>query len=205
MKKSILATPLVVFVILAGCAKVRFPDYYVLNLPNPVFAPRVSGLISGSVAVREFRAPQYLRQGAIVYRPDSEQITFYNYHRWAVDPRQSVTAAIVLGLKQVFESAELYDGRTSAEFLLTGSLDHLEEVDNEHSVSVEVGISAKLQNVKTGNVLWSDTSVKTSEVNQRSLPAVVAEMSHDLSEAATQLVSSMRNRVPQSSFRANND
>jgi uncharacterized lipoprotein YmbA len=140
-----------------------------------------------------------------VYRPESEQIAFYDYHRWAEDPRQSVTNTIVRELKQVFESADLYDGRTGAEFLLTGSLDRLEEVDSERSVSVEVGISAKLQNVKTGNVMWSDTSFKTSEVNQRSLPAVVAEMSRDLSDAATQLVSSMRRQVSQSSFHANND
>jgi len=80
-------------------------------------------------------------------------------------------------------------------------LDRLEEVDSERSVSVEVGISAKLQNVKTGNVVWSDTCFKTSKVNRRSLPAVVAEMSHDLSEAATQLVSSMRSQVSESSFR----
>jgi len=99
----------------------------------------------------------------------------------------------------------LYDGRSGTEFLLTGSLDRLEEVDSERSVSVEVGISAKLQNVKTGDVLWSDTCLKTSEVNQRSLPAVVAEMSRDLSEAATQLVTSMRSQVSQSSFRTNND
>jgi len=112
---------------------------------------------------------------------------------------------MVRGLKQVFESVELYDGRAGAEFLVTGSLDRLEEVDSEHSVSVEVGISAKLQNVKTGDVVWSDTSLKTSEVNQRSLTAVVAEMSRDLSEAATQLVSSMRSRVSQNSFRANSD
>jgi uncharacterized lipoprotein YmbA len=205
MRKSTIAALLIGFMALGGCAKARYPDYYVLNVPNPVSAPRDSGPIPASVAVREFRAPQYLRQGPIVYRSESEQLAFYDYHRWAEDPRQSVTTAIVHGLRQVFESVELYDGRTDAEFLLTGSLDHLEEVDSERSVAVEVGISAKLQNVKTGNVMWSDTSFKRSEVNQRSLPAVVAEMSRDLSEAATQLVSSMRSRVSQSSFRANND
>ena len=205
MRKSIIAALLIGFMALGGCAKVRFPDYYVLNLPRPVSASGVSRPISASVAVREFQAPQYLRQGTIVYRPESEQIAFYDYHHWAEDPRQSVTTAIVRELKQVFESAELYDGRTGAEFLLTGSLDHLEEVDSERSVSVEVGISAKLQNVKTGDVMWSDTSFKTSEVNQRSLPAVVAEMSRDLSEAAAQLVSSMRSKVSENSFRANND
>jgi uncharacterized lipoprotein YmbA len=205
MRKSTIAPLLTAFMALGGCAKVRYPDYYVLNLPNPVSASRDSGPIPASVAVREFRAPQYLRQGSIVYRPDSEQVAFYGYHRWAEDPRQSVTTAIVRELKQVFESAELYDGRTGAEFLLTGSLDRLDEVDSERSVTVEVGISAKLQNVKTGAVMWSDSSFKTSEINQRSLSAVVAEMSRDLSEAAAQLISSIRSRVPPSSFRANND
>jgi uncharacterized lipoprotein YmbA len=205
MRKSTITALLIEFMALGGCAKVRYPDYYTLNLPNPVSASRDSGPIQASVAVREFRAPQYLREGPIAYRPESEQIAFYDYHRWAEDPRQSVTTAIVRELKQVFQSAELYDGRTSAEFLLTGSLDRLEEVDHVRSVSVEVAISAKLQNVKTGNVVWSDTSFKASEVDQRSLPGIVAEMSRDLSVAATQLVSSMRSHIPQSSFRAGND
>ncbi len=204
MRKSTIAALVIGFITLGRCAKVRYPDYYALKLPSPV-SSRDTARISASVAVREFRAPQYLRQGSIVYRPEPEQIAFYDYHRWAEDPRQSVTTAILRELKHVFQSVEAYDGRTGAEFLLTGSLDHLEEVDSEHSVSVEVGISAKLQNVKTGNLMWSDTSFKTSEVKQRSLPAVVAEMSRNLSEAATQLVSSMRSRVSESSFRANND
>src|SRR5580704_14790967 len=205
MRKSTIPAVLIGFIGLGGCAKVRYPDYYALKLPNPVSASRDSERIPASVAVREFRAPHYLRQGSIVYRPDAEQIAFYDYHRWAEDPRQSVTNTIVRELKQVFESVELYDGRTDAEFLLTGSLDHLEEVDSERSVSVEVGVSAKLQNVKTGNVMWSDTSFKTSQVDQRSLPGIVSEMSRDLSEAATQLVSSMRSQVAQSSLRVNND
>ena len=205
MRKTTIAALLIALTALGGCAKVRYPDYYALKLPNPVSASRDSARIPASVAVREFRAPQYLRQGSIVYRPEAEQIAFYDYHRWAEDPRQSVTNTIVRELRQVFESVELYDGRTGAQFLLTGSLDQLEEVDSERLVSVEVGISAKLQNVKTGNVMWSDTSFKTSEVNQRSLPAVVAEMSRDLSEATTQLVSSMRRQVSESTFRVNND
>lgn len=201
MKKSTIAV-MIAFMTLGGCAKVRYPDYYTLSLPHPISVSRDSRPIPASVAVREFRAPEYLRQGPIVYRPEPEEIAFYDYHRWAEDPRQSVTTTIVRELKPVFESVELYDGRTGAEFVLTGSLDHLEEVDSARSLSVAVGISAKLQNVKTGNVIWSDSSLKTSEVSQRLLPAVVAEMSRDLDEAVTQLVSSMRSQVSQSSFRA---
>ena len=177
MRKSTIAALVIGFMALGGCAKVRYPDYYALKVPNPVSTSRDLARISASVAVREFRSPQYLRQGSIVYRPESEQIAFYDYHRWAEDPRQSVTNTIVRQLKQVFESVDLYDGRSGAGFLFTGSLDRLEEVDSEHAVSVEVGVSAKLQNLKTGNVMWSDTSFKASQLSQRTLPAVVLEMS----------------------------
>jgi hypothetical protein len=176
MTKSTIPT-LIGFIALIGCAQVRYPSYYTLNLPNRVSASRDSGQIPATIAVREFRAPPYLRQGPIVYRPESEQLAFYDYHRWAENPRQRVTTAIVSLLTQVFDSAELYDGRIDAEFLLSGSLDHLEDVDHGGIVSVD----------------------------QRSLPGIVAEMSRDLNEAATQLVSSMRSQVPQSSFRTNND
>jgi hypothetical protein len=101
--------------------------------------------------VQEFRAPAYLRQGPIAYRPEPEQIAFYEYHHWAEDPRRTVTAAVVRDLQQTFQSAELYDGRGDADFLLTGSLDHLEELDNGRSVFVDVGISAALKNLKTGD------------------------------------------------------
>src|ERR1700683_4428472 len=100
MKKSTIAALLIGFMALGGCAKVRFPDYYVLNLPSPVSASGGSRPIPASVAVREVRAPPYLRQGPIVYRPEAEQIAFYDYHHWAEDPRQCLTTAIVRELKQ---------------------------------------------------------------------------------------------------------
>jgi ABC-type uncharacterized transport system auxiliary subunit len=199
MKKSRFTALLIGFVVLGGCAKVRYPDYYVLNLPNSVSASRNAAPIAGTVAVREFRAPQYLRGGPIVYRPEPEHIAYYDYHHWADDPRRTVTSAIVAELQQVFESAELYDGRGDPEFLLTGSLDHLEEVDSGRSVSVEVGLSAKLQNLKTGDVIWSGTSSKTSKVEQHSVSGIVSEMSRAMSEAATQLVSSLLSQVSERS------
>ena len=198
MKKSIFAAWLIALAGLGGCAKIRYPNYYVLNVPKPASRAPESAPASGTVAVREFRAPQYLRQGPIVYRPQPEQIAFYAYDHWGDDPRQAVAAALIreLQAKAMFESAEPYDGRRTSDFVITGSLDHLEEVDNGKSVSVEVGLSARLQNVKTGEVVWSGSSFQTSKVDQRSIPGVVAEMSRNLSEAARQLVSSMQQQVP---------
>jgi hypothetical protein len=144
------------------------------------------------------------RDSAPIRAGVSEQIPFRDHHGRAEDRRQSVTDAIARDLKQVFESAGLHDRRARAEFP-TGSLEHLEDVDCGHSVSVEVGISVTLQKMNPGNAMRSRTTFKTSEVEQRLLPGVVAEMSRGRSEAATQLVSWMQSRVPQSSFRANDD
>ena len=180
---------------LGGCAGIKYPNYYALDIPVPVSAPRSAAPVAGTVVVQEFRAPAYLIQGPIVYRPDPEQIAFYDYHHWAEDPRRTVTAAVVRDLQKTFQSAELYDSGGNADFLLTGSLDRLEELDNGRSVSVDAGISAALKNLKTGDVIWSGKSSKTLALEQRSVPGVVAAMSRELGEGAGEIVASLRNEL----------
>ena len=183
---------------LAGCAgKIRYPSYYVLNVPAPLSASDQPKLILGSVAVREFSAPAFLRGGPIAYRASLAQVDFYAYHRWAEDPRRVVTAAMVreMQARRLFQSVDVFDGRGSPECLVTGTLDHLEEVDEGTNVSIEVSLSAQLINLQTGEVLWQDTASKTARLHQRSLPGIVAEMSRDLADAVQHLVSSMQDRV----------
>ncbi len=186
----------------AGCAgKIRYPSYYVLNVPPPPFAGERPKPILGTVAVRQFSAPAFLKGGPIAYRPSPEQLDFYNYHRWAEDPRHVVTSAMVreMQARGLFQSVDVFDGRQSPECLVTGTLDHLEEVDQGGAVSIEVSLSARLINVQTGEVLWADTSSKTARLDQRSVPSLVAEMSKDLGSAVERLVSSMQERLSTSS------
>ncbi len=69
----------------------------------------------------------------------------------------------------LFQSIDLHDGRQSPDCLITGSLDHLEEFDEKSNVSVEVGLSARIINLRSGEVLWRGTSIKTVKVGDRSL------------------------------------
>jgi len=183
---------------LAGCAgKIRYPSYYVLNVPAPFSASDRRKPLLGSVVVREFSAPAFLRGGPIAYRASPAQVDFYDYHRWAEDPRRVVTAAMVreMQARRLFQSVDVFDGRGSPECLVTGTLDHLEEVDEGTNVSIEVSLSAQLINLQTGEVLWQDTASKTARLHQRSVPGIVAEMSRDLADAVQHLVSSMQDRV----------
>ena len=188
-----------VFLSLAACGgKVRYPSYYVLNVP-PTPQVIVPKPMLGSAAVREFSAPRFLRAGPIVYRQSPEQIGFYNYDHWAVDPRSAITRAMAQNLQArgLFESVHLFDGRTTADYLVTGTLDHLEEVDQGHDVFISVAVSAQLLDLKTGDVMWRDGSSETTKLDHHAVPSLVAGMSQSAEKAVTRLVSSMQDRLVQ--------
>jgi ABC-type uncharacterized transport system auxiliary subunit len=182
-------------VILAACSgKLHYPSYYVLNLLPPTPQPAQSKPSLGSAAVRQFSAPRFLRAGAIVYRQSPEQLGFYNYDRWAVDPRSVVTSAFVHALesRSIFQSVHSSDGGATSDYLITGTLDHLEEVDRGRRVFINVSISAQLMNVKTGNVVWSEASSQTASLKDRAMAGLAAGMSQAAQQAITNLVSSMQ-------------
>jgi len=185
---------------LSGCAGVRYPSYYTLNLAASPPSTTQRAPVPGSVAVREFDAPAFLREGPIVYRETAERLEFYHYHRWAVDPRQTVTNAIVRQLQSsgIFRSVDLFDGHGTPECLLTGAIDHLEEVDHGTDVSVEAGLSGRLIDYKTGHVLWQGTSSKQEKLAQRSVPGVVAGISQAMDTTVETLIASMQQGVAES-------
>jgi ABC-type uncharacterized transport system auxiliary subunit len=135
---------------MTGCGgKIRYPAYYTLNLPAPPDPPAKEGIRS-SIAVREFQSPGYLRQGPIVYRSSPEEIGFYEYHRWAEDPRTVVTSAVIDHLRDSgqYSAVSMYNGRAGDDLILSGKLEKLEEVDYDGVVRVEVAISAQMTKVK---------------------------------------------------------
>ena len=188
---AILAT-LTISACLVGCGGTRFPAYYTLHVPPAVDVP-IAGGTRSSLAVLEFRSPAYLRQGAIVYRTSPEQIGFYQYHRWAVDPREFLTNAIIDRLRATGRFAEVraYDGRSDVDFVLNGRLEKLEEVDYEGGVRVEVALSAEITDSRAGKTVWANAASETVEVNKRTVPAVVAEMSQAMDGAIQKLMASL--------------
>ena len=182
---------LAALVILSGCGgKVRYPNYYTLNLPVPPDPP-ASENAHATVAIREFRAPAYLRQGTIVYRPSPEQIGFYAYHRWAIDPCEFVTNSVIERLRASghFAHVKAYDGRPGIEYVLSGRLDKLEEVDYDGAVKVEVAISAQMTNLATGATVWTNAVSEVGEVNKRDVPTVVSGMNRTMERAINKLLS----------------
>jgi ABC-type uncharacterized transport system auxiliary subunit len=192
MKKRIttILVAIAVLVILSGCGGgVKYPNYYTLHVPPPPDPPMAQG-VHGSLAVREFRESSYLRQGAIVYKTSPEHIGFYNYHRWAVDPREFLTNAVEdrLSASGDFARVKLYDGHSDIDFVLSGNLEKLEETDYDGGVKVEVAISAQMVSLSTGATVWSNSVSEVGQVDKRNVPAVVVEMNRIMDRAIQKLL-----------------
>jgi ABC-type uncharacterized transport system auxiliary subunit len=180
-------------VVLTGCGgKVRYPNYYILNLPAPPDPPPAEN-VHAAVAVREFRAPAYLRQGAIVYKLSPEQIGFYAYHRWAINPCEFVTNSVSERLRASgrFARVKPYDGRPDTDYVLSGRLEKLDEIDYEGGVKVEVALSAQMTNLATGLTVWTNAVSEVGDVNKRDVATVVSEMNRTVERALTKLLSPM--------------
>jgi len=184
-KLIVMSFTLTVLIVLSGCGgAVKYPSYYTLHVPPPPDPP-AQGNLHATLAVREFRLPAYLHQGTMVYKTTPEQIGFYNYHRWARDPREFVTNTVADRLRAggTFTQVKPYEGRADIDYVLSGRLEKLEEIDYDGGVKVEVAVSAQMVRLSTGATVWTNSVSEVGQVDKRDLPTVVSAMSRTTDRA----------------------
>jgi ABC-type uncharacterized transport system auxiliary subunit len=195
-----LAVAFIGALVLAGCGSVRYPTNYVLNFPPPVPRAAPSNSAPGAVTIREFRCPEYLCEGRIVYRSSPEEIGFYEYHRWAMDPRRAITQYVEDGLRaqSLFKSVAAQERGFEAAYLLSGNIERLEEVDEGREVRAVCTISAQLLDNRTRSVIWSHTASETVPVEKRDMRGIVSSLSAAAQTAVDRLLKSMAEELPAS-------
>jgi uncharacterized lipoprotein YmbA len=177
---------------------VRYPKYYTLDIV-PAVKPALDGArVEGTVAVRRFETPAYLRQGRIVYREAPATVDFYEYHRWASEPGPTVTTGMMDSIRsaRLFSFVKSYNGEDKPDYLLTGRLERLDEIDYGGTVRVETKLSAELVDARTGTTVWSGDATATSDVETRNMSAVVAAMNRALQMNIDGLVEEMGKQLP---------
>jgi uncharacterized lipoprotein YmbA len=132
-----------------------------------------------------------LSQDRIVYRESASQVGFYEYHRWAEDPRSSIVRHLVgeLRARGTFARIVPFEGRTNVDYIIRGQLDQLEEVDYGGGVSVRARLSAQLVDSGTNRPVWSESAEGAGEVSSAQVQAVVDQMSAAMRSAVAELAS----------------
>jgi len=182
----------------AGCGhEVKRPHYYALDIPPAPDHTAGHPRFTGTVAVSRFETPSYLRQGRIVYRESPEEVGFYEYHRWAADPAETTTTAIIEALlsSRLFSVVKRYDGHNQQDYLMVGQLERLEEIDYGGPVRVEAKISAELVNLRTGSTEWTGDASEMLNIENRSVDSVVTAMNRTVQKSINQLVASLDQRL----------
>ena len=183
----------VVVGLLAACGSVRGPEtkYYKLDLPS---APTPAGPSAPvSLRIEPFRTTDLLRQDRIVYRPSPVEVGYYEYHRWAEPPSDTVTKALAdqLTKRRVFQTVEISNGVEKADYVLRGSIDRLQEVDYMGVVRVQVSISAVLEDLARQKIIWSSAASSECAVAKGDVQAVVAAMSQASQQSIARLMTDL--------------
>jgi uncharacterized lipoprotein YmbA len=147
--------------------------------------------------VREFACPQYLCEGRIVYRSSAEGVGFYEFHRWAVSPRQAITQSMTDALRaqSVFNTVSLYERGSESAYVLTGTIERLEEVDEDRDVRAVCTISVQLTDTRTRSVVWNHTVSEEVRVAQRNVAGVVSSLSAAARTTVDRLAASVGNEL----------
>jgi ABC-type uncharacterized transport system auxiliary subunit len=169
---------LVVVSVFTGCGSVRAPTikYYKLDVP-PVPAP-TGPPVTASLRIEPFHTASLLRQDRIVYRPSAVEVGFYEYHRWAEPPNDTLTRALAdqIMKRRFFQSVAVSNGVEKADYVLRGNVERLQEVDYPGAVRVQVSISAELEDPVRKLVIWSGAASSEWPVSKGDVQAVVAAM-----------------------------
>ena len=184
--------PLLLLALGTGCGgKIPPTFYYQLHLPEPA-QPQAPARPETAV-VRQFNASEMLTQDRIVYRPSPEEVGFYEYHRWAEDPRTTVTNSFVSHLRRrgTFSKVVGYDGRTQSDYLVRGRIERLEEVDYGGGVTVHVKLTADLVKLGSREAVWQGTSESSETVSVGEVRNVVSQMSRAVQASIEKLASDL--------------
>jgi cholesterol transport system auxiliary component len=181
---------------MSACGSARYPAYYTLHL-EPSTEAAASERVIGTLAIKGLSCPDYLCEGRIVYRPTPAEVGFYQYHRWASSPRAMIAQYLAERVRvgSLFTSVSDDESRMATDFLLSGTLERLEEVDEAPQVAALCTISAQLVDTRTRAVVWSRMATERVAVEQRDVAGVVNGLATAVRATVDRLVTDMELEV----------
>jgi ABC-type uncharacterized transport system auxiliary subunit len=178
---------------LGGCyfGKPMETMYYVLDyLPTPPSERLARGPYPFVVRMRDPSIAEAYRRSQIVYRQSANQMQFYNYHLWAVDPDRMIADLVMKHLK----AARLFDNVTrtvesyAPDFFLSVDIQAIEEYDAKEQWYAHLAIEYQLEDAKTNQIVWKRLFDLRKTVDQQEPVYVVRALSYLLETVNERLV-----------------
>jgi ABC-type uncharacterized transport system auxiliary subunit len=191
------AAALSVSVLVWSCAFFSKPmdtKYYVLDyLPTPPKERLEKGPYPFTLRVRDCNIAEAYRRSQIVYRQSANQMQFYSYHLWAVDPDRMISDLAVKHLKaaRLFENVTRTVETFQPDYYLSCDIQAIEEYDNKDQWYSHLALEYSLEDAKSNQLVWKKLFDLRKSVAQQEPVYVVRELSSLLETTNDRLVSEL--------------
>src|SRR3989449_312511 len=116
--------------LLAGCGAVRPAKYYQLTVPADAPAVEKADAVPVSLLLGGLMTSHLYREDRIVYGNESEQLSAYEYQRWAEPPAEMIQEVLMRQLRASGRYRAVHYRRSNmkGDFALRGHLYHFKEI-----------------------------------------------------------------------------
>jgi len=181
--------------------------FYVLDyIPTPPKERIEKGAFPYVLRVRDCSIAEAYRRSQIVYRQSANQMQFYGYHLWAVDPDRMIGDLVIKHLKtfQLFENVTRTVENYVPDYFLGCEIQAIEEYDNKDAWYAHLAIEYQMENAKTNQVVWKKNYDLRKVVAQQEPVFVVRELNSLLETINTRLTQELEVVLDEAKYNAAN-
>ncbi len=195
MKIIYLLLLLVIFGLQSCGERTLIRHYYILELPEENRISNQDTLRSeGICEILRARIPPAYDQQRIAVRRRSHEISYYQYHYWAMNPAENLTSLMEqqIQLSQIFaySSSEILKG--VPDFQIGTDVYKLEVVDSDDHFYIRLEIRMELIDYITGKMVLSHSFDRTKTLENRDLNLFASELSIILQEETHNFITKIR-------------
>jgi ABC-type uncharacterized transport system auxiliary subunit len=181
---------------LVGCFMGRATEtkFYLLDyIPTPPKERLDKGFYPYVLRVKDPTIAEAYGRSQIVYRQNAHQMQFYSYHLWAVDPERMVGDLLVKHLRaaRLFQNVSRAVEEFQPDYIMSCEVQAIEEYDYQDQWFAHFAVEYRLENQKTGQLVWKKAFDLRHKVAQQEPVYVVRELSALLESVHSHVVSEL--------------
>jgi ABC-type uncharacterized transport system auxiliary subunit len=146
--------------ILACSKKVVVTKYYVLdNSDTSGLSIHKNSPLPYTVEIRNLRINLAYSQERIVARMETNEISYYYYHKWAESPAEAIRSYLwkKIKLTNLFKSCVMGPANGQADFAIIGYIDKIERIDQEDKYATHLKMKIEFIEQNTNEIIVTHT------------------------------------------------
>jgi ABC-type uncharacterized transport system auxiliary subunit len=163
--------------------------YYILELPaKGTYDPGLTTPVEGVCEILDTKVPPAYAQLRIAVRKKSHEISYYQYHHWAMNPSENLTSLLEDQVKmaQIFSWSQSGFLKQIPDYQIASRVYKLEALDNEDAFYAHLEMGMELIIHASNKTIVTHEFERTQKLNSRDLNLFASELSVIFQEEAQQ-------------------